>query len=62
MDLVRFCRAAESCVVPRDHDRTLVLEGRREVFLRITQHMNLSSEQLFALYDRRNIQQPADAE
>lgn len=60
IDLVRFCRAAETCVVPGDHDRTLILEGRREVFLRISQHMNLSSDQLFALYDRRTIQQPAD--
>lgn len=62
MDLVRFCRAAESCVVPGDRDRTNVLEGRREVFLRISQHMHLSTDQLFALYDRRNIQQPTDAE
>ena len=62
IDLSRFCRAVETCVVPGDHDRTLVLEGRREVFLRITEHMNLSTEQLYALYDRRNIQQAPVAE
>lgn len=52
-DLAVFCRANESCVVPGDHDRTMLLEGRREVFLRITQHMNLSPEQLFELYTRK---------
>ena len=49
-DLARFCRANESCVVPGDRDRTLLLEGRREVFLRITQHLNLTPEQLYLLY------------
>jgi hypothetical protein len=49
-DLARFCRANESCVVPGDHDRTLLLEGRREVWLRIIQHLGLTPEQLFQLY------------
>lgn len=49
-DLSFFCRANESCVVPGDHDRTLLLEGRREVWLRIQQHLNLTPEQLFQLY------------
>ena len=49
-DLARFCRANESCVVPGDHDKSLVLEGRREAFLRIQQHIRLSPEQLFRLY------------
>jgi hypothetical protein len=49
-DLAKFCRAAESCVIPGDRDRSLVLEGRREVFLRITQHMHLQPEQLYMLY------------
>jgi hypothetical protein len=53
-DLAKFCRAAETCVIPGDHDRTLILEGRRECFLRITDHLNLSSEQLYALYAGRN--------
>lgn len=50
-DLARFCRANESCVIPGDRDRTLMLEGRREVWLRIQQHLNLSPEQMFALYN-----------
>lgn len=49
-DLAKFCRAAETCVVPGDRDKTFVLEGRREVFLRIGQHLGLTSEQLYALY------------
>jgi hypothetical protein len=49
-DLARFCRANESCLVPGDHDRTAALEGRREVWLRIQQHLGLNPEQLFSLY------------
>ena len=56
MDLSQFCRAAESCVMPGDHDRTLLLEGRREVFIRIQQHLNLSSEELMQLYSQRPLQ------
>lgn len=64
MDLVLFCRAAETCVIaekgkPVDRERTLILEGRREVWLRIQQHMKLTEEQLYALYNGRNILQPA---
>lgn len=55
-DLAKFCRAAETCVIPGDHDRSLILEGRREVFLRITDNLHLTSEQLYALYAGRNIQ------
>jgi hypothetical protein len=53
-DLARYCRAQESCVVPGDHDRTLLLEGRREVWLRITDHLRLQPEQLYALYASQN--------
>lgn len=49
IDLAKFCRAAETCVVPGDNDLTRVLEGRREVWLRIQQQLNLSSEELFQL-------------
>lgn len=48
-DLARFCRATESCVIPGDHDRTLILEGRREVWLRISEWLNLTPEQLYLL-------------
>lgn len=49
-DLARFCRANETCVVPNDRDKTLVLEGRREVWLRIQNHLGLSTEELMQLY------------
>jgi len=56
MDLIKFCRATTTCAVPGDHDRTLIAEGRREVFLRITEHLHLNAEELYALYDGRNVQ------
>ena len=53
-DLTSFCRGTETCVVaekgqPIDVHRSLILEGRREVFLRIQRAMNLTPEQLIAL-------------
>lgn len=49
LDLAKFCRADETCFQedPRLH---AVLEGRREVWLRIQKHLNLTPEQLYALY------------
>lgn len=49
IDLARFCRANETCfdADPRVH---AVAEGRREVWLRIQRHLNLSSEDLLALF------------
>lgn len=54
-DLAKFCRAAETCFHddPRKH---AVLEGRREVFLRIADHLNLTTEQLYGLYAGRTVQ------
>lgn len=48
-DLVRFCRANKTTfhADPRAH---AVLEGRREVWLRIQQHLQLAPEELFKLY------------
>lgn len=48
-DLARFCRANESTfhVDPRAH---AVAEGRREVWLRIQKHLQLSDEQLWAIH------------
>jgi len=48
-DLAKFCRAGSTTFHddPRVH---AALEGRREVWLRITQHLHLTSEQLYALY------------
>lgn len=51
-DLIPFCRAAESCVVPGDRDKTYVLEGRREVYLRIREYLDLTPEQLVERYTR----------
>lgn len=51
-DMAAFCRARETCVVPGDRDRTWVLEGRREVYLRIRDHLDLSAEQLVEIYTR----------
>jgi len=50
-DLREFCRADQSCVVVAKDGRidthaTAVAEGRREVWLRITQTLNLSDETL----------------
>lgn len=54
-DLAKFCRANASCfdADPRVH---AVLEGRREVWLRIQQHLNLTSEQLFQIFSGKQIQ------
>lgn len=48
-DLAKFCRANESCfhADPRVH---AVAEGRREVWLRIAQHLQLNDQQLWGLY------------
>jgi hypothetical protein len=51
-DLATFCRAAETCVVPGDRDRTYVLEGRREVYLRIRDHLDMTIDQLVTTYTR----------
>lgn len=48
IDLAEFCRAGETCFDP-DPRVHAALEGRREVWLRIQQHINLSSEQLVKL-------------
>lgn len=54
-DLSKFCHAHETCTMLTkdgmiDRDLTLMREGRREVWLRIQQHLNLSPKQLYALY------------
>lgn len=47
-DLAKFCRAHES-TVQEDSHLSAVAEGRREVWLRIQQHMNMSQEELWNL-------------
>jgi hypothetical protein len=53
-DLAKFCRADQTCfdADPRIH---AVLEGRREVWLRIQQHLNLTSDQLYAIFTGRGL-------
>lgn len=48
-DLARFCRASQTTfhADPRVH---AVLEGRREVWLRIMEHLQLSEDDLWRLY------------
>lgn len=49
-DLARFCRADRTCFRP-DPQFSALLEGRREVWLRIQQHLTLTPDQLLFLYD-----------
>jgi len=58
-DLARFCRATETCFHedPRIH---AALEGRREVWLRIQQHLNLNPSQLYTLYNGGVIYNPEE--
>lgn len=47
-DLARFCRATRSTF--HENDRAHVLaEGRREVWLRISNHLHLTQDELFRL-------------
>lgn len=48
-DMIAFCRANQSTFHP-DARKAAMLDGRREVFLRIQQHLGLSVEELFDLY------------
>ncbi len=54
-DLAKFCRANESTfnADPRMH---AVFEGRREVWLRIQQHLNLSQEEMWKLFGRPDLE------
>lgn len=53
--LANFCSAALTCVYipheggPIDRDRTLINEGRREVFLEIQKRLSLTPEQLVSI-------------
>lgn len=48
-DLARFCRANESTFHP-DARVHAALEGRREVWLRIQQHLQLNDEELWRVF------------
>lgn len=51
-DLARFCRAHESAF-NADARLHAMAEGRREVWLRIQNHLRLSPDQLWTLYSGR---------
>jgi hypothetical protein len=55
-DLAKFCRANETCF-HADARLHAVAEGRREVWLRIQQHLNLDPEQLAELYALKTTQE-----
>lgn len=50
-DLAKFCRAHETTFHTDDRIASL-MEGRREVWLRIQQHIQLTDEQLWKLYHK----------
>jgi hypothetical protein len=54
-DLAKFCRANESTFHsdPRAH---AVLEGRREVWLRIQHHLKLDSDAIWKHYGRKDLE------
>ena len=52
-DLAKFCRAHESTFHP-DARKHAVAEGRREVILRIMEHLKLTDVQLWELYGKAN--------
>lgn len=58
-DLARFCRANQTTfhADPRVH---AVAEGRREVFLRIQQHLQLTDDQLWRIYGQPSSQPPKE--
>ena len=51
-DLARFCRAHES-TFHTDARALAMAEGRREVWLRIQNHLNLTPDELWQLYSGR---------
>ena len=59
-DLARFCRAQQSTVVVSpigktvDTHATMLAEGRREVFNRITYYLNLNEQQIYQLMEREH--------
>ncbi len=51
-DLAVFCRERATCSVPGDRDQSNVLEGRRQVILRIRNLLELTPEELVKLHTR----------
>lgn len=53
-DLAQFCRANDTCFDP-DPRVHAAMEGRREVWLRIQEHLHLTPEQLVRLRTGHNL-------
>lgn len=51
VDLARFCRAHQS-TAHTDPNMAARLDGRREVWLRIQAHLQLSDEELWKLFNQ----------
>lgn len=49
-DLSAFCHERETTIVKGDRDMSLVMEGRRQVILRIRNFLDLTPEQLVSLH------------
>lgn len=61
-DLARFCRAHETTIHPTQDARThAMLEGRRQVWLRISEHLTFTPEELAGIY-RAAILDPTGAQ
>lgn len=54
-DLKQFCRADESCFSTEPYVMAL-MEGRREVWLRISNHLTMTDAQLFAKSSGSNVE------
>lgn len=53
-DLARFCRAHETTFHQNDRMHA-ILEGRREVFLKIQQYLNLTEDEIYQLHKIKDI-------
>jgi len=53
-DLAKFCRAHES-TFHADPRLAAMLDGRREVWLRLAQHLHLTSEELWNIYGNKTL-------
>lgn len=49
-DLAAFCHARQTCVVPGDREQSYMLEGRRQVYLRIINFLELEPEELIKFH------------
>lgn len=58
-DLAKFCRAHESTFSP-DPRAHAVLEGRREVWLKIQEYLQLNVDEIYELHKIKEIRPPKE--